>query len=225
MPSDAFVARLTEQVGNEFAASQQYVAGRAPLRRRDAPPPAPPSSTRQALEERNHAMMLVQYLLDAEVRAGAARRRRRRSRRSPTSSSPSQLALEQERRGDRADQRARRRRRAQDGDYTSEQFLQWFLKEQVEEVATMNDLLTRRDARAGEPAAGRGVPRPRGHRRGGRRRPDRAAGGRRRGLGAAPQHAGVVGPAQRDALGVEVLEVGLRELPRGAAARRAAGRA
>ena len=26
MPSDAFVARLTEQVGNEFAASQQYVA-------------------------------------------------------------------------------------------------------------------------------------------------------------------------------------------------------
>ena len=29
-----------------------------------------------------------------------------------------------------------------EGDYTSEQFMQWFIKEQVEEVATMNDLLT-----------------------------------------------------------------------------------
>ena len=27
------------------------------------------------------------------------------------------------------------------GDFQSEQFLQWFLKEQVEEVATMSDLL------------------------------------------------------------------------------------
>jgi bacterioferritin B len=27
------------------------------------------------------------------------------------------------------------------GDYTSEQFTQWFIKEQVEEVATMSDLL------------------------------------------------------------------------------------
>ena len=29
----------------------------------------------------------------------------------------------------------------EDGDFQSEQFLQWFLKEQVEEVATMGDLL------------------------------------------------------------------------------------
>ena len=27
------------------------------------------------------------------------------------------------------------------GDYTSEQFMQWFIKEQIEEVATMSDLL------------------------------------------------------------------------------------
>ena len=27
-------------------------------------------------------------------------------------------------------------------DYASEQFMQWFIKEQVEEVAAMNDLLT-----------------------------------------------------------------------------------
>ena len=35
-----------------------------------------------------------------------------------------------------------------DGDYLGEQFMQWFLKEQVEEVATMNTLLTVAD-RAG----------------------------------------------------------------------------
>jgi ferritin len=28
------------------------------------------------------------------------------------------------------------------GDYSAEQFLQWFVKEQVEEVSTMTDLLT-----------------------------------------------------------------------------------
>ena len=29
----------------------------------------------------------------------------------------------------------------EEGDFTSEQFMQWFIKEQVEEVATMSDLL------------------------------------------------------------------------------------
>jgi ferritin len=29
----------------------------------------------------------------------------------------------------------------QEGDYSSEQFMQWFIKEQIEEVATMSDLL------------------------------------------------------------------------------------
>src|ERR671916_300796 len=28
-----------------------------------------------------------------------------------------------------------------EGDYSSEQFMQWFIKEQIEEVATMSDLL------------------------------------------------------------------------------------
>mgnify|MGYP006206738185 CR=1 FL=1 len=36
----------------------------------------------------------------------------------------------------RADETARA-----EGDFTSEQFMQWFIKEQVEEVATMSDLL------------------------------------------------------------------------------------
>ena len=78
-----------------------------------------------------------------------ARRRRRRDRPrrrraddapSPTSSTPVALALEQERRvtGQINELAALAR---QEGDYTSEQFMQWFIKEQIEEVATMSDLL------------------------------------------------------------------------------------
>ena len=75
MPADAFVAKLNEQIGNEFAAHQQYVALRRLLRRRDAPQLAR-FFYRQALEERDHAMMMVQYLLDADARGHDPGRRR-----------------------------------------------------------------------------------------------------------------------------------------------------
>src|SRR3712207_9535260 len=53
---------------------------------------------------------------------------------------PVALALAQERRvTDQFNALAAQAR--QDGDFTSEQFLNWFLKEQVEEVASMSDLL------------------------------------------------------------------------------------
>ena len=53
---------------------------------------------------------------------------------------PVALALEQERRvSDQIGELAKVARDA--GDYLSEQFTLWFLKEQVEEVATMSDLL------------------------------------------------------------------------------------
>jgi ferritin len=53
---------------------------------------------------------------------------------------PVALALEQERRV--SDQVAALMGVArEEGDYLSEQFVQWFLKEQVEEVATMSSLL------------------------------------------------------------------------------------
>jgi ferritin len=53
---------------------------------------------------------------------------------------PVALALEQEKRvTEQINGLAAAAREA--GDYTSEQFMQWFIKEQVEEVATMSDLL------------------------------------------------------------------------------------
>jgi ferritin len=138
MPADAFVARLNEQIGHEFAAHQQYVAC-AVYYDAETLPQLARFFYRQALEERDHAMMMVQYLLDADadvVVPGVA---------APQTSfddivTPVALALEQEKRvSEQINTLAATAREA--GDYTSEQFTQWFIKEQVEEVATMSDLL------------------------------------------------------------------------------------
>jgi ferritin len=138
MPAPPFVSLLHEQIGHEFAASQQYLAIAA-YYDDDTLPRLAAVFYAQALEERNHALMMVQYLLDAGVDApipGVA---------APRNAfddvvAPVALALEQERRvSDQINTLAASAR--EHGDYTSEQFMQWFIKEQVEEVASMNDLL------------------------------------------------------------------------------------
>jgi bacterioferritin B len=138
MPANAFVERLDTQIGNEFGAYQQYVAIAVHYDAETLPRLAA-FFYAQALEERNHAMMMVQYLLDAGVDAtipGVA---------APRTTfadivEPVALALEQERRvSDQIGELAAIAR--QEGDFLSEQFVLWFLKEQVEEVATMSDLL------------------------------------------------------------------------------------
>jgi bacterioferritin B len=139
MPPAPEVTRLlNEQIGNEFAAHQQYVAC-AVFFDADTLPQLARFFYAQALEEREHAMMIVQYLLDtgADVTMpGVA---------APQVQfedvvAPIRLALEQEQRV--TEQILGIARAARDaGDYTTEQFLQWFIKEQTEEVATMGDLL------------------------------------------------------------------------------------
>ncbi len=59
-----FQQALNEQIGYEFAASQQYVAIAVHYDAQTLPQLAA-HFYRQAVEERNHAMMMVQYLLDA----------------------------------------------------------------------------------------------------------------------------------------------------------------
>jgi ferritin len=93
----------------------------------------------QALEERNHAMMMVQYLMDADLPVTIP------AVEAPITSftslsAPIALALDQEKRVSAQIADLVRLAR-EDGDYQSEQFLQWFLKEQVEEVASMTTLL------------------------------------------------------------------------------------
>jgi len=138
MPADTFVTRLNEQIGNEFAAHQQYVAIAVHYDAETLPQLAR-FFYRQALEERDHAMMMVQYLIDADAEVAIP------GVPAPQGSfgdivGPVALALEQEKRvTDQINALAAAAREA--GDYTSEQFMQWFIKEQVEEVATMSDLL------------------------------------------------------------------------------------
>jgi ferritin len=139
VPSQAFVDSLNEQIGNEFAASQQYVACAIHYDAETLPRLAS-FFYAQAVEERNHAMMMVQYLLDADttpiVPAIGA----------PQTTfgdivAPVQLALDQERRVSEQINRLAGLAR-EEGDYSSEQFMQWFIKEQVEEVSSMSDVLT-----------------------------------------------------------------------------------
>jgi bacterioferritin B len=137
-PAAAFAQKLNEQIANEFAAHQQYVAC-AIYYDSEALPQLARFFYRQALEERGHAMMMVQFLLDtgAEVTTpGVAEPRSRFA----DLVEPLALALDQEQRvTEQINALAATAREA--GDYTSEQFVQWFIKEQIEEVATMSALL------------------------------------------------------------------------------------
>ena len=138
MPAQRFADQLNTQIGNELAAHNQYLAVAVHYDALTMPRMAA-FFYAQAVEERTHAMMMVQYLLDTDadvvipgVEAPVADLRGRRR-----AGAPGPRPGEE---GHRADQRP-----AQDGreesDFASEQFMQWFIKEQVEEVATMSDLL------------------------------------------------------------------------------------
>jgi ferritin len=138
MPSPAFVARLNEQIGHEFAASQQYVACAVHYDAETLPRLAA-FFYAQAVEERDHAMMMVRYLLDTDGEVAIPGVPAPVSRFEDVVA-PIALALEQERRVTAQINELAALAR-EENDFTSEQFMQWFIKEQVEEVATMSDLL------------------------------------------------------------------------------------
>jgi ferritin len=133
-----FPEALNEQIANEFAASQQYVAI-AVYYDAETLPLLAAHFYRQAVEERNHAMMIVQYLLDADepVRlSGVAEPRVEFD----DVAGPVELALAQERQV--TDQIVSLTRLArEENDLVGEQFLHWFLEEQREEVSSMSALL------------------------------------------------------------------------------------
>jgi ferritin len=136
--SKNFANALNEQIANEFAASQQYV-GAAVYYDAEALPRLAHFFYRQALEEREHAMIMVQYLLDTDEEVLIPDIKSQQTR-YKDGVAPVKMALEQEKRV--SEEIFALFELARDiKDYRAEQFLQWFLKEQVEEVALMNDLL------------------------------------------------------------------------------------
>jgi ferritin len=134
----AFHQLLQTQVHNEFTASQQYIAVAVWFDNEDLPQLAR-HFYRQALEERNHAMMIVQYLMDNDIKVTIPAVDEVRNDFSETRELVA-LALEQERTVTEEIVALAKTAR-EEGDYLGEQFMQWFLKEQVEEVSQMSTLL------------------------------------------------------------------------------------
>ena len=138
MPAERFVEALNAQIARELGASQQYLAV-AIWYEDETLPRLAQLFYDQSLEERSHALMMAKYLLDSGLRP-----------RVPGVSEPKadfddfvapiRIALEQERKvTDQISELTAIAR--EERDYVSEQFMLWFLKEQVEEVDLMSTLL------------------------------------------------------------------------------------
>jgi len=133
------IEQLNEQVAHEYAAHQQYVAA-AVYYDTEAMPELASFFYRQAIEERTHAMMIVQYLIDIDAPVTIPGIDAPKTDFADLAE-PVSLALDQEREvSDQFDALAETA--LAEKDHKGANFLQWFLKEQVEEVATMSDLLT-----------------------------------------------------------------------------------
>jgi bacterioferritin B len=144
--SKAMNEQMNEQIGHEFGASLQYVniaayfddAGLPVLR---------DHFFKQGDEERAHAMKFVRFLLDAgggvRIPAIPAPRHKFTSAEEAVS-----LALEWEQTVT-TQINALLNRAATEKDYLSHDFLEWFVREQLEEVSSM-DMLLKMVQRTGE---------------------------------------------------------------------------
>jgi ferritin len=133
-----FVGLLHKQVGHEFAAHQQYIALAVWFDAHDLPRLAA-HFYQQSIEERDHALMMVRYMLDRGIDVQVPGVDSVRNDFDDVRG-PIRLALEQERTvSDQIEALFKAAR--DDGDFLGEQFVLWFLKEQVEEVAAMTTLL------------------------------------------------------------------------------------
>ena len=131
MPADRFIEALNEQIGSEFGSSHQYLAAAIWYDNQTLPRLAK-IFYHQALEERQHGLMMARYLLDWGLRPRVPGIREPRQEFADFVE-PITKALEQERRvTDQISKLAMIAR--EENDYVSEQFMHWFLKEQVEEI-------------------------------------------------------------------------------------------
>ncbi|MQA07937.1 MAG: ferritin [Pseudonocardiaceae bacterium] len=133
-----FTELLHTQIRNEFHASHQYVALAVWFDKEDLPRLAKHFYA-QALEERNHAMIIVQYLMDNDQHVTIPHVDEVRNDFSKAEELV-ELALKQEKEVTTDITSLAKAARDED-DYQGEQFMQWFLKEQVEEVSQMSTLL------------------------------------------------------------------------------------
>ena len=136
-PRSKFYELLQQQIHNEFNASQQYTALAVWFDSQDLPQLAK-HFYGQSVEERNHAMALVQYMLDTDHHVEIPSTGEVRNDFSEVTELVD-LALEQEKEVAADIKEIAKAARAED-DYMGEQFMQWFLSEQVEEISQMSTL-------------------------------------------------------------------------------------
>lgn len=145
--SNAMTSAMCEQIGNELAASNQYVAIAVYFDGEGLPALAK-HFYKQAAEERQHAMRFVKYLVDAgaspEIPAIPAPRGTFASAEDAV-----KLSLDSELRVT-AQINALMDLAITERDHLSKNALEWFVNEQREEVSSMDTLL-RMVKRAGEP--------------------------------------------------------------------------
>jgi ferritin len=134
----SFAEELNGHIANEYAASQQYVAI-AVYYDQETLPQLAAHFYRQAVEERNHAHMIIQYLLDADLPVTVPPVGEPQTT-FPDPVAPVKLALEQEKQVTAQISHLASLARKEE-ELVGAQFLDWFLKEQREEVASMSDLL------------------------------------------------------------------------------------
>jgi len=136
--SDPMTAALNEQIGNEFSASLQYSAISAYFAA-ESLPELSKKFTLQATEERDHALKLVDYVVDS---GGLVVFPSVPAPRSEFGSAEEavRLALDSEFEVTRQINKLMDLA-ASESDHAAQTFLQWFVTEQREEVASMDALL------------------------------------------------------------------------------------
>ena len=138
LTSTKIVDAINKQIGNEFGAAMQYVAIAAYFSG-DALQQLAEHFFRQAAEENDHAMRFIKYVIDAGGRVVI-----------PTIAAPQgefknaeeaiKLSLDQEVEVTHQINALVELARSEN-DFITNNFLQWFLTEQLEEVSSMDTLL------------------------------------------------------------------------------------
>ncbi|MFD6859336.1 ferritin [Rhodococcus sp. NPDC060086] len=138
-PTTRFHILLQSEIGNFFDVSYQHMAIAVHFDNLDLPHLAAHFYS-EAKEKHRNALMVIRYFVDRNISVELPAVGAAVSGFSDVHA-PISLALENEKRlTDEIVELARTAR--EEGDYLGEQFVQWFLQEQVDEVATMNTLAT-----------------------------------------------------------------------------------
>jgi bacterioferritin B len=138
LTSQRIIDAINEQIGNEFSAMLQYVAISAHFDTETLPELSAYFS-KQAEEEKEHALKFVQYVTDTggcvvipSIPAPQPSFH--------TAAEAVELSLNQEKKVTQQIHALVHMAKGE-SDYTTDNFLQWFVKEQLEEVSSMDDLL------------------------------------------------------------------------------------